>query len=262
MASHPHADQLAYAFDVNFSDCSNTIAALLKAQNELDAVLKALYGTGITLKGNTIFRLLGATSLQQIEDAGLNIFLDFKLFDVQSTIANDASWIRLCKAVKILTVSEHIHPSAFVALASTLPNVLIAPVNPLTDLTDVQFEERGEVSRAHATSAFFSRVVKLPAKALVCSPKDLRYGPAGFKNGRTIITPGIRPELKKFEGDTNAVNALTAQGAIRAGADILVAGTMLRDNNDLRGNALRTLDEIGNAMHTRHNQGVLSLEEK
>lgn len=249
--AHPLAQRLIYAADVNFDDCTNNREAHVKAATFLESTLQALQGLGIIIKGNTLLRVLGMTAIPIIEASGCKVFADYKLFDVQDTIANDASWMRLFPGIKILTVAEDVHPKVFAKLERDLPDVLIAPVNPLTDLTDAEFARRGEQSRIHATAAFFSRVTTLSAKGVICAPSDLRHAPAQFAVGRTIITPGIRPTWSKKPGDTNAVNALTPREAIIAGADCLVVGSPIRINNDLRGNTLRILDEITEAVEER-----------
>jgi orotidine-5'-phosphate decarboxylase len=144
-----------------------------------------------------------------------------------------------------LTVSERVHPIAFEKLAKQLPNTIIAPVDPLTDLTDKEFKRRGEKDRATATNHFFKRIHELNTKGLICAAKDIAEMPKNLRKNTLKICPGNRPDWTIVPGDTNAVNAMTHQDAIRAGADILVIGSPLRYNNDLRGNTLRVLDEIG-----------------
>lgn len=252
MAPHPFADRLVYALDVNFDDCKGFKEIYAKAAEGLDRTLDALKGTGVTIKGNSVFRVLGAMALMTVASAGCFIFADYKLFDVQSTIANDTSWLKHVPNLKILTVAEAVHPKVFANLSTMLPDVIVAPVNPLTDLSDAEFKRRGEVSRDFATTAFFNRAIELPAKGIICSPKDISKMTDAFRSSRKIITPGIRPSWSVVEGDTNALNALTHQDAIRAGADILVVGTPLRFKNDLRNNTLRILDETGETVQSMH----------
>lgn len=249
--AHPHAHQLAYALDVNFNDCYNIKEVHVKAAKELESAMDALRDLGIIIKGNTLFRVLGMTALTFLGAAGFKIFADYKAFDVRSTLQNDASWLRLFPNISILTVSERVHPDAFVNFAKDMPGTVIAPIDPLTDLSDAEFKRRGEVNRGFASSAFFKRVAELPASGIICSPRDLQYAPPGFATGRTIITPAIRPKFATIEGDTNAGNALTPRDAILAGSDCLVLGSPLRHNGTLRSNALRVLDEIAEAMEER-----------
>lgn len=245
MAPHPHAHRLVYALDDNFAGCRDFKGAYAQAATSLERTLEALRDTGVTIKGNSVFRLLGGVSLFTVVEAGCEIFADYKLFDVQSTIANDGSWLRLVPNLKILTVSEQVHPIVFEKLAQQLPHTIIAPINPLTDSSDAEFKRRGEVDRATATRNFFDRVSELGARGIICSPNNIERMPPELRQRQTKICPAIRPAWAAVPGDTNAVNALTHQNAIRAGTDVLVIGSPLRYNNDLRGNTLRVLDEIG-----------------
>ncbi len=233
---------------MSFGDCTSVEEVQEKAKRFLDATLSAFGDLGIVIKGNTLFRLLGSSALVEVRSAGCQIFGDYKLFDVRGTLENDASWLRLFFGLHILTVAEDVHPDVFSMLKLVLPDVIVAPVNPLTDLSDAQFARRGEVSRADATRAFFARVATLQAQGVICAPSDLQYAPAGFTEGREIITPAIRPEWAVLPGDKNAANALTPRQAILNGATKLVVGSPLRHNGTLRDNALRVLDEIGEAI--------------
>ena len=249
---HEHANRLIYAADANFNDCSSIQGAIEKAQRILEETKQAFSGLNITLKGNTIFRLLEASAITSVAAEGIGIFADFKLFDVQSTIENDDSWLGLIPGIKILTVAESCHSQVFYNLEKNLPEVIIDPVGPLIDLTDEEFDRRGDGSRTEAVKAFFARVEELPATGVVCSPADLRLAPLDFANGREIITPAIRPLYTFVENDSNAVNALTPRKAILSGSTRLVVGSPIRHQNDLRGNALRILDEIGEALIERN----------
>lgn len=245
--THDHAHQLIYAADLSFTDCADIKAANIKAVKFLEETTETLRDTGIVIKGNTLFRFLGNISMCHIAAAGLKIFADYKLFDVQDTCSNDFSWLRLVPNVEILTICERVHPAVFEVAAQVLPTTTIAPIYPLTDLGDAEFASRGEQDRVTAVTEFYRRVKKLPSTGVISSPHDLTYVPLGFTFDNEPITPAIRPEWYFKPGDTNAANALTPRKAILAGAKRLVIGSPLRLNGDLRGNAMRVLDEIGEA---------------
>jgi orotidine-5'-phosphate decarboxylase len=245
--THDHASQLIYAADPSFFDCADIKAAHIKAAGFLEETTEALRDTGIVIKGNTLFRFLGNISMCHIAAVGLKIFADYKLFDVQDTCSNDFSWLRLIPNVEILTICERVHPAVFQAAAEMLPNTTIAPIYPLTDLKDEDFASRGEKDRTTAVSEFFRRVERLPSTGVISSPYDLTFAPLGFTFENEPITPAIRPEWFFEPGDKNAINALTPRKAILAGAKRLVIGSPLRKNGELYDNAMRILDEIGEA---------------
>jgi orotidine-5'-phosphate decarboxylase len=208
-----------------------------------------LDGIPIIIKGNTMFRLLGAPALMLLVKNGFKIFGDYKLFDVRDTVKNDVSWLRLIPNLAILTIAEHVHPETFATAQVLLPETIIAAIHPLTDLGDGEFKQRGERSREYAVRTFFKRVQSLSTAAVICAPRDI---PQHFIGHREIITPAVRPDWAVLPGDKNAINALTPRAAILAGATKLVLGSPLRVNDDLRGNTLRVLDEIGEAIIERN----------
>lgn len=245
--AHEHAHRLIYAADISFNDCHDFRASHVKVAHFLEETLEALRDTGVVLKGNTIFRVLGQIAMATVAAAGLRIFADYKLFDVRGTCANDFSWLRHIPNLEILTICERVPKKVFEEASLQLPDTIIAPIYPLTDLTDDEFESRGEISREAAVRAFFERVNRLQVGGVICAPVDLKLAPPGFAEGREIITPGIRENGPVDKSDTNAVNALSIEQAILAGSTRLVAGSMLRKGGDLRGNVERACDQIGEA---------------
>lgn len=243
--THPYANSLIYAADLEFPEGASIQHMQAQAQKELDIACTAFEGLGITIKGNTLFRSLGLSAFTQLANAGCRAFADYKLFDVQSTCRNDASWIRNIDIIEILTVNIDVSPKVFEMLARMLPATIVAPVKPLTDLTDQDFKDRGETDRKTAMQEFFLRCMDIPCNGSISSPKDLPLAPWDFKSKHTVITPGVRPAWATVPGDTNAVNALTHQEAILAGADRLVIGGPVRFQGKMRENAVRILDENG-----------------
>lgn len=246
--AHEHAHRLIYAADLSFKNCTSIREVHTEAARFLESTFSGIHSTGIVLKGNTLFRVLGQIAMASAAAEGLKIFADYKLFDVQDTCANDFSWLRLVPNLEILTICERVHPAVFTEAARVLPNTVIAPIYPLTDLKDEDFTARGEANRTTAVMEFFRRAAKLPAKGSISSARDLEFAPGGFLVEHEAITPAIRPEWYFEPGDKNAVNALTPRKAILAGAKRLVIGSPLRKNGELRGNSERVLDEIGEAL--------------
>lgn len=250
--AHEHAHRLIYAADLSFADCEDFRGVHRKAAYFLEETLEALRDTGVIIKGNTLFRVLGQVAFPVVAEAGLRIFADYKLFDVLGTLKNDFSWLRFIPNLEILTICERVPVKVFEEARQQLPNTIVAPIYPLTDLTDADFQRRGEIDRDVTVNRFFRRVLRLPANGIICSPVDLKLAPDGFEKDREIITPGIRENGPVDEGDTNAVNALTIKQAILAGSTRLVAGSMLRKGGNLRDNVERALDQIGEAIIERN----------
>lgn len=241
------ASNLVYAADISFSDTKSLSAAKKKADYHLREIINDLFETGITIKVNTLARFLGIEVIERLADAGFGIFADLKLFDVYSTVSNDISWLRLVPNLKVLTIAEKVKPTIFLKARTLLPDTIIAPVGPLTDLTDDDFFNMGEVSRVVAVRNFFDRTFKLPINGVVCSPTDIWLAPAGYLDSRILITPAIRPSWYLDPNDTNNVNALTPTKAILNGSDMIVIGGPIRFQNYMRGNVEAISGEMTDA---------------
>lgn len=194
----------------------------------------------VTMKVNEVGKVIGARSISIIHDTGLGCFLDFKHFDIGETIKNAGSWIRHYKP-KYMTVSERIKPDAFRQLQEMLPDTLVLPVGPLTDLDNEDFRHFGEVDRDDAVLHFFERIEKLGARGTICSPKDIRLMPESLREKLTIVTPAVKPVWA--EKDNNSINALTPAKAREAGADAIVVGRAITKANNRREAAVLTIAE-------------------
>jgi len=216
-----------------------------QAQAFLERIVNGLSGLEVTIKINTIARILGARAVELIQDEGLSCFLDLKLLDIKNTIENDAAWITYYEPL-MLTVGERVKPSALEMLGRLLPKTLILPVGPLTDLEDDDFVHFGMPSRDAEVTAFFDRISKLGVKGAICAPTDIGLAPQGFRDSAIIVTPAVKPAWSV--PDNNSANALTPAKAIRAGASAIVVGRGITAEKNIYDAAARTLEEMREAM--------------
>lgn len=201
---------------------------------------------GLTLKVNSLARLIGATAIETIHDAGFPCFLDLKLFDIEKTLLRDVSWIRDF-APAMLTVHTGVKSVAFKAVQQLLPQTLVLAVDPLTDLTDDDFAEHGSTDRSTYVKTYFNKVWRLKARGTICSPRDIEVAASpGFKSRTIFITPDIRPVWSKTP--TDVIHSFTPSEAIKAGAQAIVVGGRITSQPDMRGAVERTLEEIASAL--------------
>ena len=244
------AQRLIVAIDPHFPEDTNpkevAQQCLAEACNELEPL-------GVTVKINTVARVLGATAVEIIHDSGLGCFLDLKLYDIGNTVENDADWIRYYSPM-MLTASERVKPLALQQLIAALPDTLVLPVGPLTDLDDMDFKWFGnpnEPNRASAAEKFFNRIWQGRAHGAICAPVDIAVAPKGFLTNATIITPAVKPHWTVL--DNNSANALTPTKAFEAGADAIVVGRGItaQESVSMREAAKRTLAEVEEALAKR-----------
>jgi len=217
----------------------------------LEPICEELGPLCVTIKLNTVLRIIGSWAFEVVEDAGLECFADLKLFDIGNTLKNEGAWLRHASPM-ILTVSARVKPTAFQELQAMLPDTLLLPVDPLTDLTDKDFLSFGnprEANRKDATRGFFQRAEALGAMGLICAPVDIELMGPAFREKIAIVTPGIQT-LGMGKND-NSENALTPTRAIEAGADALVVGRAIMDAPNRREAAERILEEMEAALAKR-----------
>ena len=244
------AQRLIVAIDPKFTEEADPKGVAWKHLKEAFVELAPL---GVTIKINTVARVLGATAVELIHDNGLSCFLDLKLFDIDNTLENDTDWIRFYSPL-ILTVAERVKPLALQGIIAALPDTLVLPVGPLTDLDDEDFawfENSNEPNRAKAVEQFFKRIWKGHAQGAICAPTDIALAPEGFLSGATIVTPAVKP-LWTLR-DNNSAHALTPAKAIKAGADALVVGRGItaQQGMSMSDAALRTLEEMNKAFEAK-----------
>ena len=216
------------------------------AQELLERTCDKLGPLGVTIKINTIARILGSTAIELLQDNGLACFLDLKLVDIGNTLRNEVSWIQRY-APFMLTVYERVKPAVFTELMELLPDTLVLPVGPLTDFDDKDFEHFGnpnEQTRNSAVDAFFKRAWRLKAQGVVCAPTDIKLTAPGFRESVTFVTPAVQPA---WLVNDNTPNALTPAMAIQAGAGALVVGRGITAQEDIRAAAEKTLEEMARA---------------
>ena len=208
-----------------YSTREATIAHLWEQANSACAELK---GTGVVVKFNTSFRVLGYPLLDTCAEAGLRIFLDGKFFDIKNTVLNDLAFWGLYDHIDICTLAEKIDPATFAEGKVLMPNTVFCPVSPLTDLDNVDLLRWYDRDRTDEAKDFFLRTKKLVgADGLICSPSDIQHGYEGMAATRQIICPSVRNANDPV--DDNSKHALTPAEAIRAGAWRIVAGRPTQD---------------------------------
>jgi orotidine-5'-phosphate decarboxylase len=164
----------------------------------------------------------GLDGVEAIQAAAPNceLFLDLKLHDIPNTVAG------ACRSVSALNPKFHtVHAlggAEMVAKAAqTLPQTQITAVTVLTSMDQAQLTEL-KLGDAQELAMDLARVaVAAGAKALVCSPHEVKALRALVGPEISLITPGVRLGRDAL-GDQKRVS--TPRQALSDGADLLVIG--------------------------------------
>ena len=173
--------------------------------------------------GLEFFLTFGRNGVRAIKDEfGVEIFLDLKLHDIPNTVAHAASAIADL-APRFLTIHASGGPAMISAAVQAVPNIDITAVTILTSLSEEDLFAIGYSQPAlESAVALASLSVKAGARAIVCSPLEIKAIRNSVGPDPIIITPGVRPADSSSSDDQ--VRTMTPTDAIKAGANYLVIG--------------------------------------
>ena len=163
----------------------------------------------------------GAAAIETVRATGCDLFLDLKLHDIPNTVAGAA---RSAAALEpaIFTVHASGSPTMVAAAAQALPRSKVAAVTVLTSLSDTQLQEMNFGSSASEQALLLARLsVEAGARAIVCSPSEVKAMRSALGGHITLITPGVRPAGAALDDQSRVA---TPQQALADGADLLVVG--------------------------------------
>lgn len=161
-------------------------------------------------------------------ERGNKVFADLKLFDVPETVR---AAVRNLAGRGITFVTVHGNDAILEAACRDKGDVKVLAVTVLTsldrgDLDDLGFEvdvERLVLSRAR-------RALEIGCDGVVSSGLEARLLRERLGDKLLIVTPGIRPVENRPQDDQKRV--VTAEDALRNGADYVVVGRPIRNAPD------------------------------
>lgn len=200
--------------------------------------------------GLELFTSHGPGLIEEIRDAGNEIFLDLKLHDIPNTVAGAAAAAARL-GVDFFTVHASGGPEMIrrgvaaandaARAAGVRPPVVLA----VTVLTSHDDDDLERIGLAGPCASAVLRLAELArgagAGGLVCSPLEVGRARERFPAG-VLVVPGIRPAASA-EGDDQARTA-TPASAVSLGADRLVIGRPITRAEDPVAAALAVADEL------------------
>ena len=221
-------DRLIVALDLPSVDAARSIVAQLG-----DAVSFYKIGYQLAYAGGLAYAPL-------LADAGKRVFVDLKLHDIGSTVAEGVRSVARLGAT-FLTV--HAYPQTMKAAVEARERGLqILAVTVLTSYDDADLAAAGYAGTVAALVAKRAAQARdLGVDGLVCSAAEAATvrGIVGTK--LKLVTPGIRP-AGADTGDQKRI--MTPAAAIAAGADYLVVGRPITAAPDPKAAAEAIVDEI------------------
>ena len=226
-AEIPASDRLIVALDVPTVSAAKELVTVLD-----DAVV--FYKVGLEL-----FMSGGAFELVTwLRERDKKVFVDLKFFDVPATVGRAVSQLN---GLGITFATIHGNDAIMQAAAAAAEDVEILAVTVLTsldrgDLSDLGFE--CDVSELVVSRA--RRAVVHGCAGVVASGQEAALLRRELGNTLLVIVPGIRP----VDNQDDQKRTVSAEQALRDGADYLVVGRPIRDANDPKAAAEQIQKEI------------------
>jgi len=226
-AEIPASDRLIVALDVPTISAAKELVTVLD-----DAVV--FYKVGLEL-----FMSGGAFELVTwLRERDKKVFVDLKFFDVPATVGRAVSQLN---GLGITFATIHGNDAIMQAAASAAEDVEILAVTVLTsldrgDLSDLGFE--CDVSELVVSRA--RRAVVHGCAGVVASGQEAALLRRELGNTLLVVVPGIRP----VDNQDDQKRTVSAEQALRDGADYLVVGRPIRDANDPKAAAEQIQEEI------------------
>lgn len=175
--------------------------------------------------GKELFVAAGPAVVEQLQQRGLDVFLDLKFHDIPNTVAG------ACRAAAGLGVwMLNVHASGGLAMMRAAREAVATAARPplligVTVLTSLSDADLAAIGYAGSAAANVERLARLAADAglggVVCSAEEAALLRRAIGADFVTVTPGIRlPGDAK--GDQSRV--VTPEDAVRCGAHYLVIG--------------------------------------
>lgn len=225
-------DRLILALDVPTADQARAIV-------EETAGVVGVYKIGLEL-----IYAGGLELAQDLVDAGLKVFLDAKLLDIDNTVAGA---VRSIVETGVQYATLHAYPKAMAAAAEARGDADLAllAVTVLTSMDEQDVIDAGYEYDPHTlVLRRAEQALAAGMGGIVCSASEARAVRGIVGPRLAIVTPGIRPSGSDA-GDQKRV--VTPADAIRNGSSHLVVGRPIVAARDRKAAAHAILDEMRQA---------------
>lgn len=186
--------------------------------------------------GHQLFLREGIDIVRTIQDKGGEVFLDLKFHDIPSVIAG-AVEVAFKEKIYMLTMhssggramlEQSVRKVAALSEEGHGRKPLLLGVTVLTSLDDAKLKEIGfSLPMEQQVLKLAKLAEECALSGVVCSGKEISLIRNKIKKDFLVVVPGVRIE-KIFSDDQSRV--ITAEDAIKAGADYLVIGRSITES--------------------------------
>jgi orotidine-5'-phosphate decarboxylase len=225
----PADPRLIVALDVPTADEARALVAQLG-----EAV--SFYKVGLEL-----FAGGGMALARELKDQGKQVFLDWKLHDIGTTVQRAAAALAQAGG-DFLTV--HGEPQVMEAAirGKGRSDLKILAVTVLTSLNDEDLTEMGYGETARAlVERRIHQAIRAGCEGVVASPHEAALARKIGGPGFLVVTPGVRPD---WSAKNDQARAATPRDALANGASHIVVGRPITAANDPFEAAQRIAAEI------------------
>lgn len=181
--------------------------------------------------GLEFFTYCGFNGVKKIAELGIPIFLDLKLHDIPNTIKKTAAILKkLDIAMLTVHISGGINMLNVVVKEFSETNIKTIGVTILTSLSNQDLLTINMKYNTSTQAVLFAKIAQsCKLSGVVCSGNEISKIRKECGENMTLIVPGIRADLDSIDDHKRTI---TASQAIKLGADYLVIGRPITDNDN------------------------------
>ena len=186
----------------------------------------------------------GMTLARELKAAGKQVFLDWKLHDIGTTVQRTAA-VLAGSGCDFLTVHGEPQVMAAAVRGRGSSKLKILAVTVLTSLSDEDLAEVGYHDTARAlVERRIHQAIAAGCDGVVASPHEAALARGLGGKDFLVVTPGVRPD---WSAKNDQARAATPLDALRAGASHSVCGRPITAANDPEAAARRVAGEMSGA---------------
>ena len=183
----------------------------------------------------------GMTLARELKAAGKQVFLDWKLHDIGTTVQR-ATAVLASSGCDFLTVHGEPQVMASAVRGKGSSQLKILAVTVLTSLSDEDLIETGYHETARAlVERRIHQAIATGCDGVVASPHEAALARALGGRDFLVVTPGVRPD---WSAKNDQARAATPLDALRSGASHIVCGRPITAANDPEAAARRVAGEM------------------